>query len=113
MPAGRRLSVFVHKLWSSSLKSHLPPRELLQETHDFPCPYTFKVIGESNESFVQDIIAAVRLGMSYDFDPPYVAKETSAGRHVSLTFEPVVNDPDQILAVYAELQKQQGVILML
>ncbi len=95
------------------MKCHLPPKELLLETHTFPCPYTFKVIGESSDQFIQDIIAAVRLGMEYDFDPPFQSKETAAGRHISLTFEPIVSSPDQILAVYAELQKQQGVIMML
>lgn len=95
------------------MNSHLPPRELLLETHEFPCSYTFKVIGEASEGFVQNIVAAVRLGMGYDFDPPFHSKETAAGRHVSLTFEPVVNNPDQILAVYAELQQQQGVIMLL
>lgn len=104
----------IHSIsWSGLLKSHLPPRELLLETHNFPCPYTFKVIGESNEEFVQNIVAAVRLGMKYDFDPPFRSKETAAGRHISLTFEPVVDNPDQVLAVYAELQQQQGVVMLL
>ncbi len=98
---------------SNLLNGHLPPKELLLETHDFPCPYTFKVIGESGDEFVQNIVAAVRFGMKYDFDPPFQTKQTAAGRYVSLTFEPVVENPDQILAVYAELQQQQGVILLL
>ncbi|MBL4883500.1 MAG: DUF493 domain-containing protein [Planctomycetaceae bacterium] len=83
------------------------------ETHEFPCPYTFKVIGEANDGFVESIVAAVRQGMNYDFDPPFQSRETSGGRHVSLTFEPVVDSPDQILAVYAEVQRQEGVIFLL
>jgi len=95
------------------MKSHLPPRELLDATHQFPCTYTFKVIGEANEKFVQNIVAAVRSGMDFDFDPPYESRETRGGRHVALTFEPVAETPDQVLAVYKQIQQTEGVILLL
>lgn len=95
------------------MKSHLPPKELLEATHDFPCAYTFKVIGSSNDVFVQDVVAAVRRGLSLEFDPPFQSRETAGGRHIALTFEPIAHDPEQVLAVYAEIQKTEGVILLL
>ncbi|WP_237227144.1 YbeD family protein [Rubinisphaera sp. JC750] len=95
------------------MKSHLPPRELLDATHQFPCTYTFKVIGESNEKFVQNIVAAVRAGLGLEFDPPYRSRETRGGRHVALTFEPVAETAEQVLAVYQNIQQTDGVILLL
>ncbi|MCG6156030.1 YbeD family protein [Rubinisphaera margarita] len=95
------------------LESHLPPRDLLEATHEFPCHYTFKVIGECNERFVDDVVAAVRNGMDLEFDPPYGSRESSGGRHVALTFEPLTESPEQVLAVYAAIQQTEGVILLL
>lgn len=95
------------------MKSHLPPKELLEATHEFPCPYTFKVIGKANEKFVQDVVAAVRTGLALEFDPPYQSRESSGGRHIALTFEPITHNPEQVLAVYAEIQQTEGVILLL
>lgn len=95
------------------MKTHLPPLELLEATHQFPCPYTFKVIGEANERFVQDVVGAVREGLTLDFDPPYQSRESSGGRHIALTFEPVAESPEQVLAVYACIQQTEGVILLL
>ena len=33
--------------------------ELLERTHDFPCPYTFKVIGKVDNGFSARVVAAV------------------------------------------------------
>tara|TARA_E500000305_G_C3953762_1_gene203509 strand:- start:468 stop:755 length:288 start_codon:yes stop_codon:yes gene_type:complete len=95
------------------LKNHLPPQDLLEATHDFPCPYTFKIIGLANESFIQDVVSAVRKGMQFDFDPPYESRESSGGKHIALTFEPVAENSTQVLSVYSEIQTIEGVILLL
>lgn len=95
------------------MKSHLPPKELLEATHEFPGPYTFKVIGNANEKFVQDVVTAVRTGLSLEYDPPFQSRQSSGGRHIALTFEPIAESPEQILAVYAELQQTEGVVLLL
>lgn len=95
------------------MNSHLPPGELLENTHQFPCPYTFKVIGEQREDFVENVVSAVRKGLELEFDPPFQSRESSGGRHVSLTFEPVAENSQQVLSVYAEIQKVEGVILLL
>ena len=58
-------------------------------------------------------MGAVRLGLSLEFDPPFQSRETAGGRHIALTFEPVVDNSEQVLAVYAEIQKTEGVILLL
>ena len=38
----------------------LPPADLLQATHRFPCPYMFKAIGRVEGGFAARIVAAVR-----------------------------------------------------
>ncbi|MCA8988861.1 MAG: DUF493 domain-containing protein [Planctomycetaceae bacterium] len=95
------------------MKSHLPPKDLLEATHQFPCPYTFKIIGEANEQFIEEIVGAVRLALELEFDPPYQQRESAGGRHVALTFEPMMQSSEEVLAVYSEIQKSEHVILLL
>ena len=51
--------------------SELPAIELLENTHTFPGPYTFKVIGRAERGFVARAVAAVRDELDHALDPPY------------------------------------------
>ena len=39
---------------------NLPSAELLEERHEFPCPFTFKIIGTADDNFTARIVAQVR-----------------------------------------------------
>lgn len=91
----------------------LPDRELLESTHAFPCPYTFKAIGAADDHFVGRVIAAVRGELSEEIEPPFSTRETSGGRHVCVTIEPPVEDADAVLAIYASLREVEGLVLLL
>ena len=87
---------------------NLPSAELLENTHDFPGPYMFKVIGRSQDGFVALVVAAVREELEGEVDPPYRVRETSAGRYVAVTVEPHVQNAWEVLAVYQRLGQLRG-----
>jgi len=82
---------------------NLPSAELIENTHEFPGPYMFKVIGRSGDGFVALVVAAVR-----EVDPPYRVRETAAGRHIAVTVEPQVQNAWEVLAVYQRLGQLPG-----
>ncbi len=90
----------------------LPAIELLERTHQFPCPYTFKVIGRSERGFAARVVAAVRQVLQQDVDPPHRLRHTAGGRHVAVTLEPEMQSARQVLRVYRRLQDTEGVVLM-
>ncbi|MCA9090012.1 MAG: DUF493 domain-containing protein [Planctomycetaceae bacterium] len=91
----------------------LPPLELLEATHAFPCQYTFKVIGRPENHLIGRVIAAVRLELDADAEPPFSSRHSSGGKHISITIEPVLNSAEQVLDVYRRLQSLEGVLMLL
>ena len=91
---------------------NLPSAELLDRTHEFPGPYTFKAIGRQEGGFVARVVAAVREELEKDVDPPYRIRETAAGRHVAVTVEPQVQSAWDVLAVYQRLAQVAGVMFV-
>lgn len=87
--------------------------ELLEQQHHFPGPYMFKVIGRADNGFVARVVAAVRDELEGPVDPPYRVRETSGGRHVSVTLEPTVQTVHQVLAVYRRVQGMAGLVMLL
>ena len=90
----------------------LPSAELLDQTHRFPGPYTFKAIGRPEGGFVARIVAAIREQLENDIDPPFRVRETAAGRHVSITIEPQVQNSWEVLAIYQRLGEIEGVMFV-
>jgi putative lipoic acid-binding regulatory protein len=93
--------------------NQLPSIELLEQTHAFPCPFMFKIIGRVEDGFVARVVAAVRDELAAEVDPPYRVREAAGGRHVSVTLEPTVQTAGQVLAVYQRIRATAGVVLML
>ncbi len=87
--------------------------EMLEKSHDFPCPYIFKIVGKADEGFVARIVVAMREELLIDIDPPYSVREAVGGRHLSITFEPVVQSAQQVVTIYARLARLQGVLMLL
>lgn len=87
--------------------------QLLLATHQFPGPFTFKVIGKDADGFVARVVQAVRESLHVSIDPPYRLQPSSSGRLVSVTIEPHVFTAEEVLAVYKELSQTPGVMLML
>ena len=91
----------------------LPSVELLESSHTFPGPYTFKIIGSAEDNFLARVIAAVRHELRVELDPPFRLRSTRGGRHVSITMEPEVESAQQVLAVYSRLSQTSGLVLLM
>lgn len=90
----------------------LPAVDLLEKTHDFPCCYTFKIIGKADESFLARVVAVVREELMVEADPPYRVRQAVGGRHLAVTVEPVVQSAQQILAIYRRLGFLDGLVML-
>ncbi len=91
---------------------NLPSVELIEQSHRFPGTYTFKAIGKPADGFVARIVAAVRDQLDVEVDPPYQVRETPAGRHVSITLEPQVQNAWEVVAVYQRLGQVTGIVFV-
>lgn len=87
--------------------------ELLERHHRFPGPYAFKAIGECTQVFIARVVAEVRGELGTEADPPYYIRESAERRYVSVTIEPMVDSPQQVLAIYSRLGQLDGMIKLL
>ena len=95
------------------MKTTLPTFELLENTHAFPGPYLFKIIGKADRGFLARAIAVVREELNGEIDPPFRLREAVGGRHVSVTLEPVVQSAHQVVAIYRRLGVLDGLVMLL
>ncbi|MFO0967015.1 MAG: DUF493 domain-containing protein [Gemmataceae bacterium] len=90
----------------------LPAVDLLEQSHTFPGPYTFKVIGKQDNGFLARILGAVREALQLDADPPFRVREAVGGRHIAITLVPHVETAQNVLAVYGRLQTMSGLMFL-
>lgn len=91
----------------------LPSLEVIESRHSFPGTYLFKVIGSVDDGFVGRAVVAVRKGLGATDDPRFEMRQTPSGRHIAISFEPLLDNAGQVLAVYEELVKVSGVVMVL
>lgn len=87
--------------------------DLLLSVHNFPGPYTWKVIGRTENGFVDRVLTEFRDALDLEFDPPYTTRETAAGRHIALTVEPWMDSADDVLDLYTRLRETEGLVVLL
>lgn len=90
-----------------------PPLELLKSTHKFPGAYTFKVIGEHQNSFPERVVEAALRGAGANIHPRHTVRETDSGKHIAVTLEVRVENAEAVIRIYEELVKLKGAILVL
>ncbi len=88
-------------------------RELLDDTHAFPCDYIIKAIGQTRSDFAERIVQAARRGLGRDADVRCSLRHTPNRRHVAITLELAVRSPDEVLAVYAQIKTVKGLMVLL
>lgn len=86
---------------------------LLNEQHDFPCDFVFKVIGKATDDFVQRVVSCIQDCLPGDTEPPHRTRSTPNGKHISVTLEPVITSAEEVLRVYAELKTIDGVVMVM
>lgn len=92
--------------------AELPAIELLEATHTFPGPYTFKAIGRAGDEFVARIVAAVREELAFTADPPFSVRASAGGRHLAVTVEPEVQSARQVIAIYRRIRTTAGLVML-
>ncbi len=91
---------------------NLPTIDLLENTHAFPCPYLFKIIGKADDGFLAQVVAVVREELLIEVDPPHSVREAVGGRHLSVTLEPIVQSAQQVVAIYRRLRVLDGLVML-
>ncbi|MDG2381046.1 MAG: DUF493 domain-containing protein [Pirellulaceae bacterium] len=86
---------------------------LLNNTHEFPCPFLLKIIGISENSFEARVVATVREALGMAVDPEFNMRATPNGEHVSVTLEPVIDSAETVLDVYDRLRNVEGVVMVM
>lgn len=83
-------------------------RRVFDELVDFPCVFTFKVIGMAQGDFMGDIVDSVALAL--ETDKKYL-KTTfrDRGKYRSITLKAPVNTASQIYDVYAAIDRDPRV----
>lgn len=87
--------------------------ELLLATHHFPGPYMFKVIGRDVDGFQARVLVAIREALKINQDPPFRTQPSANGKHVSITLEPHVFEPSEVITVYQHLRQTDGVLMVM
>jgi putative lipoic acid-binding regulatory protein len=87
---------------------------LLEQHHQFPSQYMFKVIGFAGPQFMTAVQAAAEsvLGVLENPERQLRCRPSSGGRYLSITLEVVVADAAQVLAIYGALKQVQGVVVL-
>lgn len=78
--------------------------ERLEESHEFPGPFTLKAIGPHQDGFVASILAAVQGELQLPDVPEHSLRQTPNGRHVSVTVELIVESAPDVARLYARLR---------
>lgn len=92
---------------------HLPSIELLEATHAFPCAYTFKVIGHTDDHFVGRVVGAVRALLDACEEPAFSSRKTHGGKYVCVTIEPIMSSASHVLQMYRQLRELDGLVMLL
>lgn len=90
-----------------------PPKELIESNHRFPGNYTFKVIGTSENDFLNRVLDSVRKTLNRPAEPPHSKRMTENGRHMAITLELTLESSDQVIQVYQALTQVPGLVMLL
>lgn len=94
-------------------KPSADPREMLKRFHDFPGEYMFKVIGTCHPGLPARAAAAVEKVVGPQEDNFRLrTRPSSGGKYLAVTLDVRVADADQVLAVYRELRKMEGLVVL-
>lgn len=85
----------------------------LEDVHDFPCDFVVKVIGENSTSFVTRVVQASVNALGAGAEPGVDTRESSGGKHVSVTLTISVTQAEEVIEVYELLNAVEGVKFLL
>lgn len=85
---------------------------MLDDLVDFPTRFVFRAMGQAREGFAQDCDRAVRDALSRPSESLESAPSRK-GNYLSVRVAAVVEDKDEVFAVYAALKAVPGVKMVL
>lgn len=85
----------------------------LNAVHAFPCSYVFKVIGENSPEFITRVVQAVVNVMGDPSNFELATRESSGGKHLSVTVTVEVREAETVLSIYDMLRVVDGVRFLL
>lgn len=83
----------------------------LKDLLEFPCAFTFKVVGAKRDDLVEDVVAEVQKVAKGDYNPS--VKESGKGTYHSVSITLQAENIDQIETLYTTLSKIDGVRMVL
>ncbi len=87
--------------------------ENLEEAHSFPGPYTLKVIGTNDASFIARVLRVARETLELSSDPDHSSRESKSGKHVSVTLELTVESARGVAILYEKLHTVEGLTMLI
>lgn len=85
----------------------------LNAVHEFPGAYVFKVIGTNSPEFISRVVQAAVIVLGDRADFSVATRESSGGKHQSVTLTVKVPSADDVLAIYDQLRVLDGVKFLL
>lgn len=83
----------------------------LKDLLEFPCDFTFKVVGAARAGLVDDVVQTVQNVVKGDYRPTEQASSKGTYNSVSITLR--AEKIEQIETLYTELAKVEGVRMVL
>lgn len=87
------------------------PQAKLKDLLQFPCPFTFKVVGVHRDDLVDDVIAVTQIHAKGDYTP--TQQRSTKGTYNSVSIEILAVNIEQVETLYTELAKIEGVRMVL
>ncbi|AUI66540.1 MULTISPECIES: DUF493 family protein YbeD [Glaesserella] len=87
------------------------PQQKLKDLLEFPCSFTFKVVGAARDGLMDDVVNEVQKVVKGDYNPSL--KESGKGTYHSVSITIQAENIDQVETLYADLAKIQGVRMVL
>ncbi|PJG82815.1 DUF493 family protein YbeD [Caviibacterium pharyngocola] len=87
------------------------PQQQLKDLLDFPCPFTFKVVGKNRPDLVDDTLVVIQRYAKGDYNPRQHI--SSKGTYNSVSVDIVAENIEQVETLYQELAKIDGVRMVL
>ncbi|MCX6123616.1 MAG: DUF493 domain-containing protein [Proteobacteria bacterium] len=91
-----------------SIPPKLPDLALLNEIHQFPTMFTFKVVGDHHEDFLTDVLNQVLIAVGDTRVIEHSVRLSAKGSHAAVSLNVHCLTADEVHVVYTRLLKVQG-----
>ncbi|WP_439239831.1 DUF493 family protein YbeD [Lonepinella sp. BR2474] len=87
------------------------PQQQLKDLLDFPCAFTFKVVGKNRPDLMDDVVVTTQKYAKGDYKPR--EHISSKGTYNSISIDIIAENIEQVETLYTELAKIEGVRMVL